>query len=59
MSTTTSFSPYDGRPLTTVTDTDPEGVVDAVEQARRAAPVLAETSPEHRRAWLFAVAENL
>ena len=59
MSVTTSFRPYDGRPVTSVSDTAPEVVQVAVDDAVQAAALLAATSPGQRRAWLRAVADNL
>ena len=59
MTITTSHAPSDGRPVTSVADTSPEDVETAVADAVRAAPELATTPPERRRAWLRSIAENL
>ncbi|MGW3497909.1 aldehyde dehydrogenase family protein [Streptomyces sp. NPDC001020] len=59
MNTTTSFRPYDGRPVGTVADTPPEVVRAVVDQAAGAAPAVAGAAPARRRTWLRAVADGL
>ena len=59
MSSTTSFSPYDGQPVAVVPDTPPGAVQRAVARAVAAAPKLAAVAPAVRRGWLEAVAASL
>ncbi|MEV5987879.1 aldehyde dehydrogenase family protein [Streptomyces sp. NPDC052051] len=57
--TTTSFRPYDGRPVGSVADTPADVVRAVVEQAVDAAPAVAGVAPARRRDWLRAVADGV
>lgn len=59
MSSTTSFCPYDGAPVSEVPDSTPDEVDRAVAAAAAAAGAMATASPRERRGWLHAVADML
>ncbi|KQX62699.1 aldehyde dehydrogenase family protein [Angustibacter sp. Root456] len=59
MSTTTSFNPYDGQPVSVVPDSTPEAVQQKVADAVATAAEVAATSPQVRRGWLNAIADSL
>jgi NADP-dependent aldehyde dehydrogenase len=59
MTFTTSYRPYDGQVGGTVADSTPAQVAAALSAATAAADGLAAAAPEHRAAWLDALAATL